>query len=96
MLQTRLLVLLGMLELSIELNMPVLHCRVINFRRKDVSEKNRFVWFKWWILGKQTIDQISAMSGHSVRQLKRWFYRYLENAPTWSIKRRESVNLLIH
>ena len=69
--------------------------KVFTFRRKDISEKNRFVWFEWWVLGKQTIEQISAMSGYSVRQLKRWFYKYLENAPTWSIRRRESVNLLI-
>ena len=65
------------------------------FRRKDISQTNRFIWFEWWILGKQTIDPIPSMSGHSVRQLTRWFYKYLENAPTWSIKRRESVNLLI-
>ena len=35
------------------------------------------------------------MSGYSVRQLKTWFYEYLDEAPTWKIKRRESVNLLI-
>ena len=69
--------------------------KVFTFRRKDISEKNRFVWFEWWVLGKQTIEQISAMSGYSVRQLKRWFYKYLENAPTWSVRRRDSVNLLI-
>ena len=64
-------------------------------RRKDVSLNNMFVWFKWWIVGKQTIEQISSLSGHSVRHLKSVFYKYLERAPQWTIKRREAVNLLI-
>ncbi len=68
---------------------------LFTFRRKDTSARNRFVWFKWWVLGKQTIDQISDLSGYSARQLKRWFYEYLDDAPTWTIKKRESVNLLI-
>ena len=54
-----------------------------------------FVWFKWWIVGKQTIGQISTLSGHSVRHLKSVFYKYLERAPQWTIKRRVAVNLLI-
>ncbi|MBO7108259.1 MAG: transposase [Verrucomicrobia bacterium] len=64
-------------------------------RRKDVSRNNRFVWFRWWVERKQTIEQISSLSGYSVRQLKTWFYEYLDKAPTWKIKRRGSVNLLI-
>lgn len=64
-------------------------------RRKDVSHNNRFIWFRWWVVGKQTIEQISELSGYSIRQLKTWFYEYLDEAPTWKIKRRESVNLLI-
>lgn len=35
------------------------------------------------------------MSGYSIRQLKTWFYEYLEEAPTWKVSRRECVNLLI-
>ena len=31
-------------------------------RRKDVSHKNRFVWFRWWVEGKQTVEQISELS----------------------------------
>lgn len=64
-------------------------------RRKDVSHKNRFVWFRWWVEGKQTVEQISELSGYSIRQLKTWFYEYLEEAPTWKVSRRECVNLLI-
>ncbi|MCQ2336613.1 MAG: transposase [Paludibacteraceae bacterium] len=64
-------------------------------RRKDVSKGNRFVWLKWWILGKQTIKQISDLSGYSERQLSRWFDEYLRSYPEWQMQRREKVNLLI-
>lgn len=68
---------------------------LFTFRRKDISKANRFIWFEWWILRKQTIRQISELSGHSERQLYRWFDEYLEHYPTWEIQRRERVNLLI-
>ena len=68
---------------------------LFTFRRKDISKVNRFVWFEWWILGKQTIEQISALSGYSTRQLSRWFDEYLEECPAWEVKFHERVNLLI-
>lgn len=68
---------------------------VFTLRRKDVSKTNRFVWFKWWIMGKQTLQQISELSGYSTRQLSRWFDAYLDDHPTWKIKCGDKVNLLI-
>lgn len=68
---------------------------IFTHRRKDVSKVNRFVWFEWWILRKQTLEEISQLSGYSVRQLKRWFDDYLKDYPEWVIQRREKVNLLI-
>ena len=68
---------------------------VFTFRRKDIAKSNRFVWFKWWVLGKQTLEQISDLSGYSTRQLSRWFDEYLERYPTWKIRSSEKVNLLI-
>ena len=68
---------------------------MFTFRRKDVGKTNRFVWFEWWILRKQTVPQIAGLSGYSERQLYRWFDEYLENSPQWRIQRREKVNLLI-
>ena len=38
---------------------------LFTFRRKDISKVNRFVWFEWWILRKQTITQISELIGYS-------------------------------
>lgn len=70
-------------------------CSLFTSRRKDKSAQNRFVWFEWWILRKQTIREISEMSGHSERQLSRWFDEYLSNYPEWTIKRSEKINLLI-
>ena len=60
-----------------------------------VSKRNRDVWFKEWIVGKQTFAQLVVKSGYSERTLKRYFYDYLEHYPVWNINRTESVNLLI-
>lgn len=61
----------------------------------DQRKKNRFVWFRDWIVGKQTFEQISNESGYSVRSLKRYFYTYLSESPTWKMTRSEKLNLLI-
>jgi hypothetical protein len=60
-----------------------------------VSRKNREVWFREWIVGKQTFIQLVYKSGYSERGLKRYFYDYLERYPVWNIRTSDSVNLLI-
>lgn len=62
---------------------------------QGVSKKNRFIWLKEWIEGKQTFGQIAKKSGYSERTLKRYFYDYLSDYPTWQIRKKEKVNLLI-
>jgi hypothetical protein len=62
---------------------------------RRVSEKNREVWFREWIVGKQTFAQLVSKSGYSERMLKYYFYDYLERYPTWHIHKTERVNLLI-
>jgi len=47
-----------------------------------VSKQNRFIWFRDWIVGKQTYEHISFESGYSVRTLKRYFEGYLSDYPT--------------
>ena len=72
------------------------NCQILFiFRRKDVSQANRLVRFERWIIRKQTISQISELSGHSERQLYCWFDEYLKAYSKWEIQRREKVNLLI-
>ena len=61
----------------------------------SVSRKNREVWFREWIVGKQTFKQLIIKSGYSERTLKRYFYDYLNRSPTWFIRPSERVNLLI-
>lgn len=64
-------------------------------RRPHISEQNMFVWFEKWVRDKQSISQISAVSGYSERTLKRYFYKVLPTCPIWQIQKREKVNLLI-
>ena len=60
-----------------------------------VRKKNREIWFREWIVGKQTFSQLVSKSGYSERTLKRYFYEYLAHYPQWNIHRREKVNLLL-
>lgn len=64
-------------------------------RRKDISKSNRQSWFRKWVLGKMTIEEIAQLSGYSSRQLHRWFDEYLDDYPTWSINTSRPVFLLI-
>lgn len=45
----------------------------------SVSKANRFVWFREWIVGKQTFSQLVTKSGYSERTLKRYFYDVLRS-----------------
>jgi len=71
-------------------------CGALNTRtNQGVSRSNRFIWFRKWITGKQTFSQLVKDSGYSERTLKRYFYSYLDNYPTWKITPSEKLNLLI-
>jgi hypothetical protein len=61
----------------------------------DVRKENRSIWFREWIVGKQTFEQLHIKSGYSERTLKCYFYDYLSHSPRWNITRRDKVNLLI-
>lgn len=62
---------------------------------KSVSTSNRFVWFRNWVLQKQTLEVISGESGYSIRTLNRYFDGYLSSSPRLSVYPSEKVNLLI-
>lgn len=71
-------------------------CGILFCRGKpELSARNRLVWFRQWIEGKQTFTQLRDQSGYSERTLKRYFYSYLRSYPVWQIKPSEKVNLLI-
>jgi Transposase, Mutator family len=55
--------------------------------------QNRFIWFKKWILERQTYSTISRDSGLSIRSLQRLFYSYLNRSPEVKIIKRNYVHL---
>lgn len=57
--------------------------------------KNKEIWFKKWIVGKQTYEQISKESGYSVSTLQRYFNLMLGKAPRLSYSQNKGVYLLI-
>ncbi|HMR58544.1 MAG TPA: transposase, partial [Cyclobacteriaceae bacterium] len=69
----------------------------IFFTRNDPDQRleNRFVWFRKWILERQTFKTLSRDSGLSIDTLQRTFYIYLEASPEVKILKRESVHLRI-
>jgi hypothetical protein len=68
---------------------------VFQWTNKSVRQSNRFVWFRQWIVGKQTLSELEEKSGYSKSSLKRYFHDYLPRYPTWKIKSSGKVNLLI-
>ena len=72
------------------------NCGILfTFQNKNVSKSNRFVWFKKWVVGRRTIDDLVKESGYSKRTLKRYFSSYLSKPPTLSVYPSQKVNLLI-
>ena len=62
-------------------------------RRKEITSSNRFVWFKKWVSGRMTIEEIAITSGYSSRH--RWFDDYLDTWPSWTINTSTPIYLLI-
>ena len=54
---------------------------------------NRFIWFKKWVLERQTYRTLIRDSGYSKDTLQRTFYKLLEQAPKVSIIKRSQVHL---
>ena len=69
----------------------------IFFTRNDPNQKleNRFIWFKKWVLERQTFATLSRDSGLSKDTLQRIFYYFLEQSPQVKIIKRSEVNLRI-
>lgn len=61
--------------------------------RPEQKIKNRFVWFKKWVLERQTYQTLSRDSGYSIDTLQRTFYTLLEQSPKIKIIKRNRVNL---
>ena len=61
--------------------------------RPNQKIKNRFIWFKKWVLERQTYQTLSRDSGYSKDTLQRTFYSILEQAPKVKIIKRKQVHL---
>jgi AraC-like DNA-binding protein len=63
--------------------------------RPDQKVQNRFIWFRKWVLERQTYKTLSRDSGLSRDTLQRTFYQLLEQAPLVKIIKRDNVRLRI-
>jgi hypothetical protein len=59
----------------------------------DQKIENRFVWFRKWVLERQTFKTLSRDSGLSIDTLQRTFYTLLERSPSVNIIKRDRVHL---
>jgi AraC-like DNA-binding protein len=57
--------------------------------RPEQKVRNRFSWFKKWVLERQTYKTLCRDSGYSKDTLQRTFYTILESSPTLKIIKRE-------
>jgi hypothetical protein len=72
-------------------------CKIcgILFTRNDAAQRleNRFIWFRKWVLERQTFKTLSRDSGLSIDTLQRTFYAFLAQAPAVKILKRPHVHL---
>lgn len=72
------------------------NCEILFTRnRPDQRIKNRFIWFKKWVLERQTYKTLCRDSGYSRDTLQRTFYEILDRSPTLRIINRAKVNLRV-
>lgn len=72
------------------------NCGVLYTRnRPEQRVENRFVWFRKWVLERQTYKTLSRDSGLSISSLQRIFYLFLEQAPEVKILKRTHIHLRI-
>jgi hypothetical protein len=64
-------------------------------QNKSVKNRNRFIWFKKWVLERQTYKTLTRDSGLSKDTLQRLFYTFLDKAPTVSILKGERIHLRV-
>jgi hypothetical protein len=56
---------------------------------------NHFIWFKRWVLQKDTFDVLVKESGYSKSKLQRIFRSYLSSPPTFIIHQKLRLYLII-
>lgn len=61
--------------------------------RPEQRLKNRFVWFKKWVIERQTYKTLIRDSSYSKDTFQRAFYLILDRAPRVKIIKRSNANL---
>ena len=61
--------------------------------RPEQKLQNRFVWFRKWVIERQTFKTLSRDSKLSIDTLQRTFYYHLKQAPKVKIIKRDHVHL---
>jgi Zn ribbon nucleic-acid-binding protein len=62
---------------------------------KSVSNSNKEIWFKNWVIGKDTFDKISLDSGYSKSTLQRYFSIMLKKAPVLEFSSTDEIYMVI-
>lgn len=62
---------------------------------KEQSVKNRFIWFKKWVLERQTYRSLQRDSGLSKDTLQKLFYRFLNDAPLTPLIHHDNIHLRV-
>lgn len=72
------------------------NCGIL-FTRNNSQQRlnNRFIWFKKWVLERQTFKTLQRDSGLSKDTLQRTFYYFLNKAPVTPIIHHDHVNLRV-
>jgi hypothetical protein len=72
------------------------NCDIL-FTRNDPKQRleNRFIWFRKWILERQTFKTLSRDSSLSIDTLQRIFYTLLLQSPEVKIIKRNNVHLRV-
>lgn len=67
------------------------------FTRNDAAQRmeNRFVWFRKWILERQTYQTLQRDSGLSKDTLQKVFYHFLNKAPLTPIIHHDNIYLRV-
>ncbi len=64
-------------------------------QNKVVSEANRFVWFRKWVMERQVYKYLVRDSGMSQSSIQRLFNKFLSQPPKNAVRSKAKVHLLI-
>ena len=62
-------------------------------KRKSIARQ--IIWFKKWIIGKRTLQEIADKKGLTIRTIQTLFKNYLDNPPIPKIKFNHNCHLII-